>query len=177
MSVEVIENILSLDLINELHEYVSSRSHEYVWRNATIAWPQDLTVGSSSVMIMDLEKFRDKLYNEVAEKIPSIKQLELELPFPMFHSIPPMGLMGWHEDYNPINVTIYLNEFWDKQWGGLFLYEEEDEIKVIKPKFNNGVVVSMNQPHGVSMIPYTCPISRYSVQLFFIEEGKNEQSY
>ena len=174
MTIEVIENILSDELLNKLHEYVISNSHEYIWRNATTAWPSDVSAGSVPVMIMNLDNFRDQLYSEVSKKVLGIKELELELPFPMLHAIPPMGFMGWHEDYNPVNVTIYLNEFWDKQWGGLFLYEENEQIKAIKPRFNTGVIVSMNQPHGVSMIPYTCPVNRYSIQLFFTERKDYE---
>jgi hypothetical protein len=170
MSIDVVKNILDIDLLHKLHDYVSVQSSEYAWRPNTVNWNNELTFGSSPIMTMDLSMFREELYSSIACRFPEIKEKELTLPYPMFFSMPPLSQIGWHEDYTPFNVSIYLNEFWDKQWGGMFIYEnQENGFSGIVPEFNKAVVAYPETPHHVSMINPLCPTNRFSIQLFFVE--------
>lgn len=177
MGVEIKKDILSIDLLNELHDYVSSRSGTYCWRPNTINWGKELTEGSSPVMTMDLSEFRDKLHHSIAKHFPEVTDTQLSIPYPMFFSMPPMSQIGWHQDYTPFNVSIYLNEFWDKRWGGLFIHEDADNTySAIVPEFNKAVIVRQNTQHHVSMVHPFCPVNRFSVQLFFVEPEHIVQS-
>lgn len=175
-TIERHKNALSISLLNELHEYIVANHHNYIWRTNTM-WHEDLVAGSAPITMASLEQFEEKLRAEVGLFIPEVKEMDLFIPFPMFFSMPAHSQIGWHEDYTPINVSIYLNEFWDKNWGGLFMYMEDGNLKGFVPEFNTAVVAKGQIPHHVSMISTAADSRRYSIQLFFAKQGGEYQSY
>lgn len=173
--VREIRNVLSTGLLHKMHNYIRSISDEYAWHTNS-HWNAEIVNGSAAAILTKMDHFRDEITSELSVHIPEIESLELFIPFPSFFSIPPMGFFNWHEDVYPVNVSIYLNEFWDEKWGGFFLYENEGEIRGIKPEFNKAVVVGPYIKHSVTMIPPNCPTNRFSLQLFFIEKTKQVTS-
>lgn len=79
--------------------------------------------------------------------------------------------LKWHRDIPPItaSVTIYLNDEWNKNWGGLFLYTEEDEItnnvQAIFPKDNLAILQDSNIWHSVAPTSKNSLV-RISLQMF-----------
>ena len=175
-TVEKHQNVLSFGLLDEIHEYIVQHSNDYIWRDNSM-WHEDIVAGSAAITMTSLSQFEEKLRAEVGLFIPEVKELDLFIPFPMFFAMPIHSQIGWHEDYTPINVSIYLNEFWDKNWGGLFMYLEDGNIKGHVPEFNTAVVAKGQIPHHVSMISAAAPVKRYSIQLFFAKKGAEYKSY
>jgi hypothetical protein len=170
-NVSVVNNVLSTSLIEKIHEHVVDKSAQYALRPNYVAWDTRLTEGSTPVMTMDIHEFREDLHESIAKAVPEVENMDLFIPFPMFYSMPPLSHIGWHEDYTPINVSIYLNDFWNRSWGGLFVYENEKlELRAIQPEFNKAVIIKNNINHCVSMIPPHAPVHRFSIQLFFTEK-------
>jgi hypothetical protein len=165
--VKIVDNFLSMPLLEEIHEHiVSSR---FCWAHND-GWDEDLRVGSIPIAIADLTPFREKIIRETIIHFPEAEGLELSQP--MFYSCPQMASIGWHEDYYPLNISVYLNEYWDRQWGGFFLHEDDSEIKAIKPEFNKAVMVSPGIQHCVTQVAHFSPVKRFSIQLFFTEKEK-----
>jgi len=175
-TIEKHRDVLSFELMNEMHEYIVQNANDYIWRENTM-WNQDIVAGSASIMMASLSQFEEKLRREIGLFIPEVETMNLHIPFPMFFSMPIHSQIGWHEDYTPINVSIYLNEFWDKNWGGLFMYIEDGNLKGFVPEFNTAVVAKGQIQHHVSMISAAAPVRRYSIQLFFAEKGHDYMSY
>lgn len=175
-SIHRYSNVLSFSLLNEIHEYIVENTSNYIWRDNLI-WNEDIKAGSAPLMMASLEQFEEKLRDEISLFIPEVKEMNLFIPFPMFFAMPIHSQIGWHEDYTPINVSIYLNEFWDKNWGGLFMYLENGDLKGFVPEFNTAVVAKGQIPHHVSMISAAATSKRYSIQLFFAEKGAEYKSY
>ena len=79
--------------------------------------------------------------------------------------------LKWHRDILPMtaSVTIYLNDEWNKNWGGLFLYTEEDEItnevQAIFPKDNLAILKDSYIWHSVSPTSKNSLV-RISLQMF-----------
>jgi hypothetical protein len=167
-TIERHENVLSISLLSEIHDYISQNSFDYIWRENTM-WNKELTEGSAAITMASLEQFEENLREEVSLFVPEVKEMDLCIPFPMFYSMPIHSQIGWHEDYSPINVSIYLNESWDKNWGGLFIYMEDKNLKGYVPEFNTAVVAKGQIPHHVSMITSAAPVKRCSLQLFFAD--------
>jgi hypothetical protein len=106
------------------------------------------------------------------------------------HKINKGGKLSIHIDYNnhpitkhkrKLNLLLYLNKDWDKNWGGnLELWNKELTKKVIEiePIFNRAVIFTIDgAPHG-HPYPLNCPenVSRYSLALYyFIEEEPEEK--
>jgi len=109
-----------------------------------------------------------------------------------YHEIRSGGLLKVHADFNKhsklnldrrLNLLIYLNEFWEDNWGGaLELYDENlNSIKSIFPYFNTAVIFSTTSFtfHG-HPDPLKCPEnhSRKSLAYYYFSTGrpKNEIS-
>lgn len=80
-----------------------------------------------------------------------------------------LSYITWHNDDNyDQSLTIYLNDFWDWDWGGLFLYKEDNtnHVKGIIPEFNSAVVNVKNYSHCVTPVHLDCQMPRITVQIF-----------
>ena len=103
------------------------------------------------------------------------------------HEIKRGGVLKVHTDFNRhpifnldrrINVLIYLNKNWKKEYGGnLELWDKNMNkcIKKIQPLFNSMVIFSTTDfsNHG-HPDPLTCPdnISRKSLALYYFSSGR-----
>jgi Rps23 Pro-64 3,4-dihydroxylase Tpa1-like proline 4-hydroxylase len=151
-----------------------------------------------------VEEFeKNKLYYPYMNSEPFIKFLENLTGFEKLYRDPVMmgggihkinkgGKLSIHIDYNQhpnqkwkrnLNVLLYLNENWVKEWGGnLELWGGEPWKKEIEvePIFNRAVIFSIEDaPHG-HPIPLNTPddVSRYSLALYYFtdEEVKDKHS-
>jgi Rps23 Pro-64 3,4-dihydroxylase Tpa1-like proline 4-hydroxylase len=105
------------------------------------------------------------------------------------HKIGKGGSLAVHLDYNvhphtkkyrKINLLLYLNPKWKKQWGGdLELWTKNDSHPAtsIEPMFNRCVIFTISPIsfHGHPK-PMECPedISRYSIALYYFSDEKPE---
>lgn len=147
-------NVLEEKLIGNIMEYFKSILNENVW-GSNIGWNQDLSLISSNTLT---HKIYDKLLiKEVKKSIEEKLQINFEdkhLDFTLSIYVWGGGsYITWHPDnLYPYNGTIYLNEEWDSNDGGVFLYKDNqtNEIKGIEPIYNSMVVNSASEtdPHN-----------------------------
>jgi Rps23 Pro-64 3,4-dihydroxylase Tpa1-like proline 4-hydroxylase len=77
-----------------------------------------------------------------------------------------MSLINWHDDGHSgngkegIHMTIYLNDKWEWNWGGLFCWEDGQEHKVKRPQFNHGLTVSKGHQHCVTVLSPKAPVRK-----------------
>lgn len=73
----------------------------------------------------------------------------------------------WHNDGLQYKgaITIYLNRDWHSDYGGYFLYEENNEIKALLPKRNLGLMQYGNLMHGTTPVNFDGDI-RFTIQAF-----------
>ena len=124
------------------------------------------------------------------QRITSIKESLVSDPYLMgggLHEIKKGGVLKVHTDFNRhpifnldrrINVLIYLNKNWKKEYGGnLELWDKNMNkcIKKIQPLFNSMVIFSTTDfsNHG-HPDPIECPkdISRKSIALYYFSKGR-----
>ncbi len=74
--------------------------------------------------------------------------------------------IGWHDDGTwKYGATYYINHKWNKQWGGEFMFTDNNGHGWIPPIGNSLVVVKAPIPHKVN--PVLSPvIPRITVQMF-----------
>jgi hypothetical protein len=74
----------------------------------------------------------------------------------------------WHNDgHRKEALTIYLNQDWDPDWGGLFLYQDPDQaIRGFAPKFNCGLKNTAHVRHCTTMVTSEASEPRFTLQLF-----------
>jgi hypothetical protein len=115
------------------------------------------------------------------EKLTGIKGL---LPDPHwrgggFHCIPPGGFLHVHEDfgvnhelglYRRLNLLIYLNQGWKKEWGGaLELWSDDMQKceKTILPEYNRAVIFETPGANHGHPDPTLAPVNRVSLALYY----------
>ena len=80
-----------------------------------------------------------------------------------------LSYIPWHTDRpHRAAATIYLNEKWKPDWGGLFLYMDgsPNEIRGYMPQFNCGLRNNANLPHSTTPVGLDADEPRFTLQLF-----------
>lgn len=106
------------------------------------------------------------------------------------HKINRGGQLAVHADYSyhrhsglhrRINLLLYMNDGWQKEWGGnleLWKNDMSERIADIEPYFNRAVIfnITNNALHGHPK-PLACPenVSRYSFALYYFTKERPEE--
>lgn len=156
-------NVLDGHLIKHVMDYFKSIKNVDVW-GSNIGWDQNLSLISSNTLTHRISnKFLEKEIKNSIEKVLKINFEEEELIFNLFIYVWAGGsYITWHTDScYPYNGTIYLNEEWDSDDGGVFLYEDSQtkEIRGIEPTYNSMVVNSATEkdPHNLHCVTCIVP--------------------
>lgn len=137
-------NVLDPEIIKNIMEYFQAMLGKEVW-SSCLGWDQNLGHISSNILTHRISnKFLYKEIKKSVEKAISVNFDEQNLFFiPLIYVFSGGSYITWHEDETyPYNGTIYLNEEWDSNDGGFFLYKENDTGKIIgvEPEYNTMVV-------------------------------------
>lgn len=136
-------------------------------------WGAGLESGSyAPVLILPLEDYKEyflEKYKSVHPDFADHKNLTV-----FMHIWLPGSQINFHHDDssdhgNPrLSSTIYINERWNWNWGGLFLYDDPDTGQGwVYPHSNSMVWFRPPIYHATSMITMDAEFPRLSIQLFF----------
>lgn len=172
MKTTIINEVLSRELISEIKQYPS---HVNAVQTNLTAWPGRLVQLSGPIILYTLpDDICSKLRTEINLKTPIPAEWEMIATYTLgsrFSYVP------WHDDANHLrSLTIYLNEEWDRDWGGMFVYEDEDQLSAVLPSFNRALMFTPPLWHSVSPVTLSAPI-RHSIQIFWNEAGKFKSAY
>ena len=164
--IEIFENFLELDFIKTLKNKVHNEITNSVWRS-NIAWAEGIKKSSAPILInvLDNDKYiYDYFRNKYDNMFTELKDKEIVINYFLF---PRLSYIPFHNDNSHVFAsTIYLNEYWHEDYGGLFLYKEKNEMKAIVPKFNLALTNPSNISHGTSLTTIDAPY-RETIQIFF----------
>lgn len=161
----VFEKTLLLKLKNYIYDTIKNNN---IVKTNLNSWPNDVKGNSNLVEIITINNhmqlFRD-IYNELKE-FGGINYNELSLQIYIWH---PGSYIKWHNDGDhKLGFTVYLNENWDEDFGGIFLYKEQNNIFGFKPEHNTIIFVKDKLEHCVTMITPDAPL-RITLQGFVNE--------
>lgn len=79
-----------------------------------------------------------------------------------------LSYIPWHNDgMHEVAITVYLNDVWEQDWGGIFLYMDEmSGIRGYAPKFNTGLKNRGHILHSTSMVTPDAAGPRFTLQIF-----------
>ena len=158
-----INNVLPVDLILQIKNYVAKEQPEFTNHSG---WDQDIVHDSArvDVFLLNDTPFKEQVINCYANYIDLKKH---SVNYVSYYKWLPGSFIPFHNDYvYSLSSTIYLNQSWDKNYGGLFLYEKNKNLRGYVPKYNSAVINNKKVPHGTSIISPTAPI-RETLQIFF----------
>ena len=120
-------------------------------------WQPSIIQESTPVMIYDMSDGTDIL----VQKLKEIIDIKNFVNFMIYYW--PMGsYIPWHNDaHASCTATLYCNRYWHRDWGGLFLYEEGDNILAVVPEWNKLVVQTNEDWHSTTSVtkPYYRPVA------------------
>ena len=166
LMLDIVENIFSNDLLKKLINF--TRDGKQPTHTNFFNWTENVIGISNAIFTFDLtEELKKEVTEElikknVIKKEPKDWSVNIQL-FSRCSFIP------WHNDQKYIfSGAIYLNNNWNNDLGGYFMYEENNEIKAIVPKFNMGAFFKPPMQHQVSLTSLNAPM-RESLQIFVKE--------
>ena len=156
------ENFLSDSLLQKLGEFTYS---EPPLRSNITSWEGFLIGASSAILIQDIEgELKNDLVSEIKNK------LDIDFSGCTFECTYVLGTRGsflqWHNDGNHFySITVFMNDNWDRNYGGAFMYEIDDVVTAVYPKRNKAVLMKPPVEHGTSATSQDAPL-RQTVQVF-----------
>ena len=162
---QIIKNVLSNSVLHECKLERENLSKEKVWGPSDLFWNDDIRVGvtgSCSITLVS-EALCKKIIESIQYVVPACDAIHLQ------HYI-------WHK-YSSISkhcdgiykwgATIYLNENWDMNHGGIFIWKDcNKELHALCPEYNTMVLNTEAEDHLVTMITPTAPENRVTIQIW-----------
>jgi Rps23 Pro-64 3,4-dihydroxylase Tpa1-like proline 4-hydroxylase len=170
-------DFLPFDLLNELQEFADKVNQMDVnsvsgFKTNKTDWEESIIQKSEALKIYTIEAEDDiDLITRVKQQISNQIGWKPDGPI-MLYFWPPGSYIPWHDDgHMNAGFTLYLNEFWDKDWGGLFLYEygPENNIIGVTPNENMAILQEGGVQHAITTINKGANI-RITLQAFFLEK-------
>lgn len=174
------DNYLTEELFNKVWDVVESASKDNKFSTNAFNWESHLVMGSSPVLIYDIASNHPELMQELCRY--DVEQLGVDMyddnkeVCKSIYFWTNGSYIPWHADevYSWAS-TLYLNKEYNHDWGGFFLYKDEDEIRGFIPQPNRMIEQSGGVPHSTTdlrhgdQIPY-----RISLQTFMADKDSPE---
>jgi hypothetical protein len=166
-SAEFFENVFEDKFCRFLlrESLVILHSNQLVW-TTNLRWDPKVVKASAPVLVRPYnDLLKDKILNQLLKK-EIIKHKEYDV---MNYVWTRLSYIPWHNDGHVRSaITIYLNENWHKDWGGIFLFmeKESEQIKGYIPKFNSAVRNESGIMHSTTIISSDAEAPRITIQLF-----------
>ena len=160
-------NFLDEIFINNFIQNIIKESQEYkpIWKS-NINWGENIVKGSSLVLAYEINKENlNYIKSKFIELNDKFKDKEIVGHFYIWTK---GSHIPMHNDSNyEYGCTIYLNKYWDIDWGGLYIWKEGDKLNIEKPEFNKLIINKGNTKHGTTLLNYNVPEERLTLQIFF----------
>lgn len=161
------ENVLSKQLLDRIQFDINNQVPKYNW-SSNIPWVPPLKFGISGLCIQ--ARVTGQLHIDILKEIQHLLPEALDYTL-MYNIWPAHSGIGKHDDSNKIfGATIYLNEGWSVNDGGIFLYKKEDnkesEWNAIVPTKNTMVLNDENEMHLVTQVSPLAEGFRITIQVW-----------
>lgn len=177
--INTIDNFLEPDILESLKtRFQESKGKPVFEINEFGRWDSNLHKGNyGPVYMLPLDDYMEYFRNKFNHVHNDFRHSTLGA---VFMQIWTNGSgINWHHDQDDrMAATIYLNEEWNLNWGGLFLYQGENgrSSHWTNPHYNRCVWFKSPLWHCVTLISKAAPQPRLSIQLFFNRTENNYES-
>lgn len=171
LKVGIFDDFLDPNLLKQISEWSLSIPYDHCYTNHNI-WPSTVVNDSDCIYLKRINSdvpteanFYKQVCNAVTNKLEYTKHLNFSISI---HYCTQGAHIPWHNDGSHKHaITIFLNSRWDRNNGGLFLFEDviKNEIKAVVPTFNRAIELTGGVLHAVTATTKTSPIRR-SIQIF-----------
>lgn len=161
---KLFSNVLSDKLLEAICLDRLERLPLNVWGSSLLAWPEGIMVGvkGNCAFTHVTQKLAEQVMQELSPNFPEFKSFHCQ------HYIWTEGAaISWHQDgHHTFGATVYLDHEWHVDYGGLFVWEQEKDLKVLCPKHNTMMVNLMGVGHMVTPVTSAAPTPRHTLQIW-----------
>jgi len=161
---QIFKNVLSDSLLSSINTEIKDLINKSVWISSLMVWPKDTlknVVGDCSITLVG-PKICVHLVEELKDKLPHCNKMVFQ-----YYIWKQNSAISLHDDgLERYGATIYLNEKWDMDLGGIFLWKTESEIKGFCPEYNSMVLNTVREPHLVTPVNPLSLEHRYTIQIW-----------
>ena len=163
MSVQLEKDFFKKDEIETIFKYIFRREHERSWSIQKHFWQDSLQNKSPGVVAVF--NIKDEVEEMIKNKLQKYLNPGETVMSVQYYEWNQMSQINWHDDSHVYGaVTIYLNENWDNDWGGLFCWKEKKTDTPVGnflfPMFNMAIILRNHIPHHVSLINPYAPVRK-----------------
>ena len=167
---KIINNVLSSNTYSECLSELSENFNKRCWASSLFMWSEEIHDGikGSCISAKVSTTLSEKIEKDIQKYLPqTYKSLYLQFHVFQYYS----GVAVHNDGDRKFGATIYLNKEWDANWGGIFLWKEnqnDDLLNGVLPKPNMMVLNDEKQIHMVTPISPDCKEPRCSIQIWGI---------
>ena len=172
-----LSKVLTDKLLKDIRVEVTDLHAHHAWQ-ASFAWTPGLTKGFSGCCLSAeiYGQIKERILVEIGSFLPKCEEYILQYYVWQQHS----GIAVHDDSGKVFGATIYLNDTWQPENGGIFLYKEKEssasahEWSALIPNNNTMVVNDNHEQHMVTLLsPYSTDF-RYTIQIWGTNGEENE---
>lgn len=160
------ENCLSHTLLQKCVDELKLNFSKRMWASSNIIWSPDITIGIIGTCL--ISEVSLELSKHLSEELKQYFPESNELTF-WFQVWQQNSGISLHSDKGyKFASTIYLNQFWDINWGGIFIWKNKsnEEFRALVPKLNMMVLNDSEEDHLVTPVSPESPELRCTIQVW-----------
>lgn len=160
----IVKDVISEDLCKQCNMEIDQMIEGEKWSVSNINWDKNLQEGYTGTCLAAKvsPSIKLKVLSAIRKHLPKVQQDKYYLQY--HYWLHGSGIQ-WHDDETyKFGATLYLNT-WNKRWGGLFLWENDEGIHGEMPEPRKLVVVEKD-PHSVTPILSHAPYPRRAIQIW-----------
>lgn len=135
------------------------------FQRSNFHWDPAIRKSSAVVLVRDIEPVLSGLVLDNLSERGLIAHRDYHV---MNYAWTRLSYIPWHNDGHTHDaLTIYLNDVWELDWGGLLLYQNaKKQIIGYPPIFNCGFRNNSNVLHATTPVSLDAPEPRFTLQIF-----------
>lgn len=184
---KIFDNFLNTVDLHKIESYVNDSLNSTGWQSSQDFYNHEI----GGILPKTITPYLFEIEGNIKEFLLKIFKDKNIIKEPAFfvcliQNASPLSSIDWHTDthlkyedpsaedpYDVVGITIYLNKFWDPNWGGFFCrktHKDDEEGIFIQPKYNRAVINTGLEPHAVSPLSSSAD-NRISIQVFVDREN------
>jgi hypothetical protein len=158
--------VLNEETLECYKEEFAGRSKSDTWYSSAFTWNQNLRSGFPGAILQSSvsKELFDRVVQCTRDRLPPYKTIHIQ------HYIwqPYSGITIHRDEPYYYSATIYLNEVWAPEFGGLFVWRDSPKDmkwNAICPTYNTMIINKSGTEHMVTMVSPYSYYPRISLQL------------
>ena len=151
---KIIKNVLTKETLDKTRLHLQKNIGAYKWSSSEILWNPGLRIGTTgSTLVQETP--------ELNKVLPEYEDININYHLWQRGS----GISAHSDNDYRFGATLYLNEEWHVNFGGLFVWQpkDEDTMRAIIPEENMLVINDNSETHMVT--PVSMEATQYRVTL------------